>query len=323
MISSLKKNKSGQLDTSFGWLFAIVVGGFILFLAIFGVMKFINIQKTVQSAETGKSISVLLNPLETGFESGEKVLISSSVETRIIMQCDTQGTFGKQKIQTLQKSLGDWSDTGVNIVLKNKYIFSNTSLEGESFYAFSKPYEFPVENDYDSAFKIADLIYLTSADEIYCFYNPPSDIETELGNLNIENILIDSCTTKGTKVCFDSGESNCDIKVGYDSGTIIKNSTKMYFDGDALMYAAIFSTPEIYECQVERFMKRANLLLQLYYEKNRIESIQGCSSDVASSLNQLSVIIDNYENSSSLVSVSDAAKKLNKLNGNAGDCKLW
>jgi len=36
------RNKKGAMDISFGWIFAVVVGAFILFLTIYGVIKFVN-----------------------------------------------------------------------------------------------------------------------------------------------------------------------------------------------------------------------------------------------------------------------------------------
>ena len=66
------KNKKGELQFSFAWVFAILVGAFILFLAIFGVYKFMKIQGEIQDAETAKDIGILLNPLESSFETGKK-----------------------------------------------------------------------------------------------------------------------------------------------------------------------------------------------------------------------------------------------------------
>ena len=119
------KNKRG-FQISFSWFFAIVVGGSILFLAIYGATKVIDTGGETTSAKAGKEIGVLLNPLESGFESGQVTKISMPVETRIYNLCDDiTGNFGKQLIRASQKSFGRWSQTDIDVGFQNKYIFSN------------------------------------------------------------------------------------------------------------------------------------------------------------------------------------------------------
>ena len=43
-------NKKGQLNISFGWLFAIIVGATILVLVIFGVTKIVKTSQQEQQA---------------------------------------------------------------------------------------------------------------------------------------------------------------------------------------------------------------------------------------------------------------------------------
>ena len=75
--------KKGYLQISFAWLFAIIVGGFILVLAIYTVIQIIDSENMVIDAKTGKEIGILLNPLETGFEEGKTSSFTVPVETRI------------------------------------------------------------------------------------------------------------------------------------------------------------------------------------------------------------------------------------------------
>ena len=42
-----------------------------------------------------------------------------------------------------------------------------------------------------------------------------------------------------------------------------KDNGRMYYEGDALMYAAIFSEKEDYECQLDRLMNRAEQLFKI------------------------------------------------------------
>ena len=235
------KNKSG-LQISFAWIFAIIVGGFILFLAIYSVTKIIGTERQISDTEIAKEIEVLLNPLETGFETSKTTSLVLPSESRIYTNCSDFGNFGEQTISISQKSFGDWSDVGISAKSQNKYLFSEEYVEGKRFYLFSKPFEFP--------FKVSDLIYLTSADEEYCFVDADESIQEELQQLNQRNLLA-QCTARSIKVCF-SEKSGCDILVNVNQKFVEKNGSKVYFEGDALMYAGIFADKENYECQLKR-----------------------------------------------------------------------
>jgi len=317
--------KKAQLNISFGWIFAIIVGAFIIFLVIYGITKFSGIQQTQQSAETSRSIEVLLNPLETGFETAQKVTISTPSETKIYLQCSDSGKFGNQKIMTRQKILGKYSDeeNSVKVVIMSRYIFSESPIEGKNFFALSKPYEFPSEKDYEFPFKIADLIYLTSSDENYCFKGSiPEEIEDEVSELNQENLFLEDCPSRSINVCFGSG-SNCDVEVNYEHGIIEKDSEMVFFEGDALMYAGIFSDIDEYECQLSRLMKRAEQLVIIYQEKNVLDKSQGCSGGMESDLIVFENMLRNFGNSKDIFVIGNYAKRLNKLNSNRGSCRLW
>src|SRR3989338_4452091 len=154
-------NKRGFLQFSFAWLFAIIVGVFILVLAIYAATKLISTEQTALDASSAKEIGILLNPLETGFESGSKNSITLPSETRIYNRCSIEGNFGRQIIKISQYSFGKWTDTDVNVGFSNKYVFSDDYEEGKTFYLFSKPFNFP--------FKVTDVVYLSSLQKKYCF----------------------------------------------------------------------------------------------------------------------------------------------------------
>lgn len=314
-----KKDKRGYLQISFKWLFAIIVGAFILFLAIYAAIKIMQIEETVIDAKTGKEIGMLLNPLEMGFESGKLSSLSMPVETRIYNRCHNIGTFGKQLIQVSQKSFNKWTQTNINVGFTNKYIFSEYPVEGKKFYVFSKPFNFP--------FKVADLIYIIPNEKKYCFINAPENIENEISALNIENILTEDCG-EATRVCFSPSARNCDISVNYDIGYIEKiseNSNRIYFYDDALMYAAIFSIPETYECQVKRLMKRTETLTLLYKDKANFVSRNGCNSNLNSDLVSLANLASNLYSSGSSVNLNSMIEIVNDIDykNNIADCKLW
>lgn len=307
--------KSGYLQISFAWLFAIIVGAIILFLAIFSTVKLIQTEQTTQDAKTGKEIGVLLNPLETGFETGKTTSLTLPVDTRIYNKCNNNGVFGKQIIQISQKSFNKWTETDINIGFENKYIFAEEYVEGKKFYVFSKPFEFP--------FKVTDLIYITSSLKEYCFVDAPEEIKEEISALKQENFLLENCSDskKVVKICF-SNIAGCNVKVNYNMKYVEKNEGKMYFEGDALMYAGIFSDKEIYECQLKRLMKRTGQLALLYKDKATfISQTAGCQSNL--NLLGLSDSVNNLESSANLGSINYLVKDIKEKNEDNILCKLW
>ena len=50
------KGKKGFLQISFAWLFALIVGAFVLFLAIYSITKIISTENTAQDAKASKQI---------------------------------------------------------------------------------------------------------------------------------------------------------------------------------------------------------------------------------------------------------------------------
>ncbi len=308
------KNKKGALEISFGWLFAIIAGVVIIFIAIYISSKLIGTQQTSISAQTGKQIGILLDPLETGFESAQTTSITIPSETRINNICDTGGAFGKQFINLEQKSFSKWIKTDVNVGFENKYIFSDGQIEGKKFYVFSKPFNFP--------FKTADLMYITSAEKRYCFSNAPSEINQEIFSLNQSNLVLNNCSKNDVKICF--GKENCEINVDFSFNSVEKNGTRVYFaqDDRTLMYAAIFSNKVIYECQIKRLMSRVNEISSLYSDKElRLEG-KGCLNDIGGDLAELSVLADGLNKSSELEIVKTKADLVSEKNS-IGGCQLW
>ena len=310
--------KKGFLEISFGWLFAIIAGVFIIFLAIYFTTKISDTSKYEIDTKTAKSLDVLLNPLEISFESVKSTPINTLAETRIYNLCENSvGFFGRQGIQISQKTFVEWSEPGGEVSSKNKYIFSEEFIEGEKFYVFSKPFEFP--------FKVADLICMTSSKDVYCFgNNAPDDILEDLKGISQENLLFENCSgsDKYIQVCF-SGGTNCDIEVNRGARYVKKNGENLYFYEDALMYAAIFSDAEVYECQLIRLMKRTSALSLLYKDKAIIASRTGCNYNVNDNLLSLSNGANDVEDSSNLRPIiSDVETIKNKNNANQ-KCKLW
>lgn len=300
--------KRGYLQISFAWLFSIIVGVFILILAIYGVTKIIKTGEEATSAKTGKEIGVLLNPLETSFEE-QVILLTIPKETRIRNTCGNLGDFGTQSIQLSQKSFKKWSETDVDTDFSNKYIFSESIVEGKNFFLFSKRFEFP--------FKVADLIYLTSSKKEYCFLDAPEEIANELLNLNQENLFIEDCPEGSIDVCWDG---DCDIAVNENLKSVEKRGEIVYYETDALMYAAIFSDREIYECQVNRLMQRVEELAIIYNDKASIISDAGCLPEV--NLLTLASISRSVDSSNELMLAETIVENAEAEN-NRAECRLW
>jgi hypothetical protein len=230
--------------------------------------------------------------------------------------------FGRQQISTSQKSYGQWTEQSKPVEFNNKYIFSNNPSSGRNFYVFSKPFEFP--------YKVADLVYVLSADKAYCFVEAGSvrggDLEEEIQNLNQPTLTlqddVDDCIQGSIKVCFRN-HPGCDIRVGYNDGYVRKLSDRLYFEGDALMFAAIFSDEETYECQVSRLMKRAESLADIYDQKYdlMLQELE-CDSELKVDLLIHKNLLEGYSSPSELRILGGAAYDLGFTNG-LSDCRLW
>lgn len=309
-------NNKGFIQISFPWLFAIVVGMIILFLAIYGVTKLIRTEQTIQDVKTSKRIGILLNPLEISFEEAKSTSLIFPVNTRMTNGCNTDGPFGRQLIKVSQKSFNKWTDTDLNIGFSNKYIFSKEVVEGKTFLVFSKPFNYP--------FKVTDLIYITSSLDKYCFIDAPDDINEEVDFINQDNLLMENCSDKEEviRVCFEGG-TGCDIKVNYNTGSVEKSDGKVYFEGDTLMYAAIFSNKSVYECHLKRIMLRVKSLAILYNQKANLIAGINCNTNLEPELIQLINDAEHFTSSLDLFKMSGLIETIDRKNKDNSICKLW
>lgn len=303
----------GYLELSFAWLFALIVGAVILFLAIFFAVKLIGTEETAQDAATAKSIEVLLNPLETSFETGKKTLLETAVDTRIYSECEENDDFGIQKLRTSQKSLNKWTDSGIRVSSQNRYIFAEKEIEGKEFYILSFPFEFP--------FKTADLIVMIPKNKNYCFVNPSEEFFKTLYDLNLQNVKnvsnAQNCPSGSQVFCFGSNCGSQSVDEG--SKKVRKNGT-MEYETQALMYSAVFSEPQIYNCQLKRLMARVESLASLYEEKSSLVAQKNCNSN----LNFQGLISDAEivkENPSFIHTMKRNVEEIEEANDRG--CALW
>jgi hypothetical protein len=329
------KNKKGALEFSFAWIFAIVAGVFIIFLAIYGVIKFINLNQMGIDVKTAKNIGVLINPIESSFESATRSMINTGTEIKIYTDCRAPtptNVFGKQLIRTSNPNKEE-EEEKINASFQNRYLFSENPVQGKTFYLFSKQLEVP--------FKVADLVYLLSTKDKYCFILPPNDIEDEINYLTkleskeesekmaqYENLFVvhskTECPGGSINVCFASS-TNCEIVVSVPSKSVKKEGKIMYYEGDALMYAAIFSSKEDYECQLKRLMGRTEELFKIYLDKSDfIFQGTGCNIDqeLKGNLMLMSIALKEFSDSQDINVIYELAEQINAQNKFA-DCKLW
>jgi hypothetical protein len=314
--------KKGQF--SFVWIFAIIAGGAILFLAIYGALQVADTRRFQQDTEIAKSISILTDPLQAGFAESSFGKISFKQETRINNIC-FDGEFGKNDLSvSVRSNVGKpWNDPGGATSIKNKYIFSDEKNTGKEYYIFSKPFEFPYE--------VSDLLFITPKN--YCFLTPPEKVIEDLGGLNIPNIQLadspENCTlTEPVKVCFGIG-TDCDIRVSgtcqncdsqYDEGNVAKDGGEKNFVGN-LMYAAIFSERNIYECNVKRLYYRSEKIAKVLIEKADLMDARGCDSNLETDLAQwVNSLRD--QTSEGIINLNVEAEELNKKNSREL-CGLW
>jgi len=312
--------KRGAFDFSFSWLFALIVGAFILFLAIFLISKFSGTQTNIQDTKNAKEISVLLNPLETGFEESGKTTLILPTSSRLSTRCLSSDEFGRQTLNLKSENYDKYSDTGTEISFNNKYLFFEKNIESKSFYIFSKPFNFP--------FKVATLNYIIPTSQEYCFVfeTREREIEEELMKINLSNLELvkelSECNEEAKTVCFDS--SGCSISVDTNDYSVEKSNTFVYYEGNsALMFAAIFSDSALYECQLQRLLKRTSSLSHLYSQKYYLDQEAGCAqSSIIDYLLDLETLSLNIDNSNKLSELSYTLSELENKNMRMS-CSLW
>ena len=324
-MKQIKSKKA--LEMSFSFIFAMIVGAAILVLAIYGVTNLIRNADVSHGSVISKEISIIVDPLQTNIESSREMSIELPQETRIKNKCYPYGDFGSQGLTSSVKGINDeYGKEGVEVSVSNKYLFTPEIMEGKKLYLFSKAFDFP--------FKIGDVIVVTS--ENYCFVRPPQHIDDEISRIKnsggMQNIEINNseedCGNNSIKVCF---EDMCDISVfgtcvgcenEFEVGFVEKGNDKLYYSGN-LIYGAIFSDGELYECNIKRMMKRLNYQGLLFMYESDIIAKQNCITGIDADIGVFVKASGNLNNSIELLSLRDMSESLNRKNSEAKGCELW
>jgi hypothetical protein len=269
-------------EFSFAWIFTIFVGATIIFLAIYFAIQIVGTQQAGRDTTEGKSLGVLLTPIETEIEEGKFATVYLTDPTRIYFECETPAPgnqFGSQNLRlSIKPPLGnDWNDSNpATLTFHNKYFFSAGEKIGinevisegeEEFYVLSKPLYLP--------FKVADLMIIYPDREQYCVLasGAPPDFIDRLRRIDMTNVFISpACPASPHKtICFGAGSCNVNIYPTFvhkgDQDIQYLTLTDPRHDPYTMLYAAIFSDPDTYNCQVKRLMAHASKLTDIYSKK--------------------------------------------------------
>ena len=255
------KNKKAQ-GMQFGWLFALIIGAAILFLAVFFSGRLLGTGTQMTQAEISRSLDILLNPFASvsQAEVGLSKPLTMPQKTTINFSCNAAADSERIDVKV------ELGKAPFPYTIKNKYIFAE-DFNTKDLWVFSKPFKMP--------WKVDDMIYVVSRP--YCFINPPQSIYDELNALNSSFIQpvksASMCKQNSVKVCF-TGCTVYDIKVNPDS-VKTKYGSLAYVD-DATLYAAVFG-PKMYYCNMERLLNRLNSQADVFIEKAGLLSERGCT----------------------------------------------
>ena len=253
--------KKGMIE--FSWMFALIIGAVILFLAFYFIGTKFTEKKVLSSIETEQSLDIIFNPFSSFGSLGatSSKVIELNKPEKLNFSCDFNN-LGYNGILASTESVNKPR------LVYDKYLFTENSSSGKDFQIISKPFSMP--------WRVADLIYFIPKDTFYCFVGF-NDAEDEFGSggtgLNISNFQFEvdktKCPELSVKIC-KIPIPGCDVTVDYGSGivgTVIKSSGRSYFVDDATMYAAIFSDPYIYNCNLKRLAKRIDYQTGVYMGK--------------------------------------------------------
>ena len=240
----------------FSWIFALVIGGVILSLAIFFGGKLFAVGTYQTQAELTKNLDVLLNPFASIRQADVSLSkpISLPEKTNVSFECSA-------KAQTIKVQLERGKEP-FTMPIQNKYIFSE-DFNTKELWVFGKTFEMP--------WRVDNLIYVISKNYCFSTNGMPETIKRELSELNSSKMILEG-TRCDVKVCF---QGTCNIVVDYNAKTVRANKRTLQFFDDSTMYGAIFD-PDEYGCNLDRLMKRLDLQADILLEKANLLKTRGC-----------------------------------------------
>ena len=299
-------NKKG-IGLAFNWIFAVIVGGIILLLAIYGTMKFIGTGERIIDTESAAKLIGVLESSGAGLGSGRVSEVKFSDEVKLEFSCDylSNRPFGLQRIK-----IGE----GKEVNIKDKYVFSSEEVGGKVLNIFSKPFSI--------GFRVGDLIMVYSESENYCFVDSPDWVLEGVEGLGVNVKLVDNVgDCSGISVCFNGDDCDVSVMGDVDDGRVVKEGVEIHYIGN-LVYGAIFSSKEIYECNVQRLVGRFRELALIYQEKVGLISEKGCDSVIGERLGGMRGLeIGSSEGLEILEGFGDEIVEINR--GQPEGCEVW
>ena len=110
--------------------------------------------------------------------------------------------------------------------------------------------------------------------------------------------------------------------MNYKEKYLEKKEQTFYFEGDSLLFAAIFSEKGIYDCQVKRLMQRTSELIKIYSGKNNLLFERGCQSNFQSELQSIQNFAENLNTPKDFNSLGYILKEIEDKN-KYSNCALW
>lgn len=302
----LLKMKKAQMQ-QFAWIFSIVVGAIVLFLAFFFVTQYgKQVEKPTKQAVLSAGIDILLEPFSAIGSLAEVRAepIEIPKDMHIEFDCNDDNDYSEIKARGKKHKTFELTRKSYD-----KYIFANT-IETKSkskFLAFSLPIKIP--------FYVATATVIVNKD--YCIKNLPQKYKESLNE--IYEPIKDSIKTK---LEFENCEPNQEI-YGINKGRVYGK----YFINQ-LVVAAVFSENDLYNCNLNRILKRAIRIAKIYKSKAEKMSAKGCNMD--GSIEALNTYIDkaeiflNNKNQNTLNDFYQSVQDLTNINnGLYGECKLF
>jgi len=310
---------------AFAWLFSIIIGAAILFLAFFFVTQYgKQVAQPQEQVGLGSGINMLLEPFTAvgSLVEAKGSILEFTSNVYIEFGCNSVNDYSEIKAKKATHKTFDLTKNAYD-----KYIFSNiiTTQEKESLLAFSVPIKEP--------FYIATPTIITKGN--YCFVGLPFQYKNILESIddNINETKYNfnytssqgSCPAGYTKVCFSL--SGCDININCLDASCNYGSINDKFWFNELVFAGIFSKSETYNCNLDRILERAKKVAFIYKQKSLNLQNKGCAmGGMVSALDAFTAAIDNFKankNANNLASLYSSISQIQNINsGLNGDCRI-
>lgn len=316
----------------FAWIFAVIVGAVILFLAFYFIGTHLLGERMKHETIEAQAFEMIMNPLSylgnLGAVTATPLKLTEKAE--LVIDCKSPSSeteLGWNSIEVITERKKERKEPVIRKAY-DKYLYADiTGEEVKTLQSLTATFDMP--------WRVADLTMLWSIKKNYCFVEAPDRIINKLGNTTETSLDIKSisfcnntnmpgcCPLGSTIVCFPKAEEddyNCEITVSLT--TVKKDGLRLFYIGleddksrDALLYAAIFSNKTLYDCNLRRLAKRLSLQTKIYLKKAAdgdcgdapsLKQLQTAANEIVSSSNEIT--------SSQLFILLEAAKAVKTLN---------